>query len=300
MSTKSVQRLLSTRRIGEYEVAVFWTGDVHGWKVPFVDDRPWIREGDSVVVDDAGRVSCGIYGMCIKGPGGPVVIDPCHWPQEPDVRPSRVDPGPDPRETLARIGVSPGDVSDVISTHLHIDHINGVVVGGGADLELMFPNARVLVPEADWQAYVVEDGSGRRDELRRALYPVQRAGRLERVHGGHQVRDDLILLHTGGESPGHMVVRLDTSEGPVFYLGDLVHFPIEFEYPEFSLADKDGPTLTASRRRVLGAAAESRATCVFTHGNFPCWGTVETLRPGSWAWHYEDPDAAGPVPLAAT
>jgi glyoxylase-like metal-dependent hydrolase (beta-lactamase superfamily II) len=280
--------LLSTWKAGDYEISVFRTCDLE-WTVRFSDDRPWAMPGDRVDAD--GRVHVGANAMCINGQGRVVVIDPAYFATEPDVHPARLIPGPDIVDTLERIGVSREGVTDVIGTHLHFDHINGVARAQGDGWEPMFPNARVLIPEADWKAVAGDAVWSRKQEITTALKPVEEAGNLVTVANDELITPDLELLHTPGETPGHMVVRLDTHDGDLYYLGDLVHFRIEFQEIDFALHHADAAAMATSRRRIFPEVALSGATVVFTHADFPYRGKIEAIGDDSWAFEYADIEA---------
>ena len=92
-------------------------------------------------------------------------------------------------------------------------------------------------------------------------------------------------LHAPGETAGHPVVRVRSAGSTLWYLADLVHFPIEMAHVNWSaFAGRDVSGLAASRARILAAAVGSPA--MFTHGRFPCWGFVEPSEGSGWKWRY--------------
>ena len=136
-----------------------------------------------------------------------------------------------PEETaLAQLqsrGHKAGDVKAVILTHLHSDHVAGV---------LDFPEAEIICPRKDW-----EDCKGSRGfkALRKAffpdLFPASLDPRLRLIDGHDSVPDFLTPFSHGtdlfgdgscwmvampGHSPGHMGVYLKTTDGPVLMAAD--------------------------------------------------------------------------------
>lgn len=131
---------------------------------------------------------------------------------------------------LDRIGVAPEQVDVVVHTHLHFDHV------GGDDL---FPNATFLVHREElpfalapppYGVYYYREFGAR---VRAVLDQIQV------VAGDHQVAPGIRMVHTGGHSPGHSVVFVETEVGRVVLAGDGVYNyrNLEYEWPQGPLFD---------------------------------------------------------------
>jgi glyoxylase-like metal-dependent hydrolase (beta-lactamase superfamily II) len=274
--------VIATREVGEARVSVVQTG--RAWFKPQFPPGPDWRV-DGTTVDGQGMAELGVNTLVIEAPGGTTVVDPGSFPTDLTTLGggSILQPGPPLAASLAELGVDPGDVSHVLVTHGHDDHFLGVRNGG----RLLFPNAEHLFPRTDWEE--LERGEGyNAEEALRILRPVEEAGVLRLVSGDVEVADGLSLLHTPGETGGHQVVRFDSGGERVYFLGDLVHLPIEVRQLRWALGPRPehvSDQLEQSRTRVFEDAALVPSTFVFSHGLFPAWGVVEPAN-GSWAWRY--------------
>jgi glyoxylase-like metal-dependent hydrolase (beta-lactamase superfamily II) len=271
---------VSVRAAGGVELSLVNSGKLH-FAPQFGPDQAWVT--DDTVVDDHGRAVFGINSLVARLGDAVVAIDPSSWPPDQTALGSAtLEPGADLDDLLTAAGVRTEEVTHVVITHGHPDHFTGVVRGRGTDNGLRFPNAEHVFPAADWEVASAEACA--------LLEPVARAGALRLVHGDHGLCDGVRLLHAPGESDGHQVVRIETDREHVYYLGDLVHLPVEFGQLDWvPVPGRDGATLRESRLRVFDEATRHPSWLVFTHGRAPAWGTIAQLGPDSWRWRYDDP-----------
>jgi glyoxylase-like metal-dependent hydrolase (beta-lactamase superfamily II) len=175
--------------------------------------------------------------------------------------------------SLAELSVKPEDIDVIVLSHLHFDHAGGLLQpwreGGAA--ELAFPRAKYVVSEHAWQR-ALDPHPRDRASFIPALQPLLEAtGRLEILKG----RDDpkSATLGTGygytlsdGHTPGLLLTTvLDTPNGPITFLGDLVpgvpwvHLPITMGYDRFP------ELLIDEKRKLLERMASGGEWLFFTH-----------------------------------
>jgi glyoxylase-like metal-dependent hydrolase (beta-lactamase superfamily II) len=171
-------------------------------------------------------------------------------------------PGRLPDE-LAAAGIGVDDVTTVVITHLHTDHVGWAVV---ADRPY-FPNARYVLQQAE--ADVLKEVTA---ELSvRLLAPLREAGQLDLVEGTARLAPGVSTVATPGHTPGHQCVRLDTGREPMLFTGDLLVHAIQLIDPEMGYIYESDPALAReSRVRVLdelaavgGALATAHLTDAF-------------------------------------
>ena len=155
---------------------------------------------------------------------------------------------------LAHVGVSPTDITDIIITHMHADHIGGLMDGGIA----RFPNAMLHLSAAEWQYWTAPE---RAASIRPALRPM--AWQIAAMADAFAYR---IAMHDGttdigpgvwtepapGHSPGHQIVHVTSGSDSLLLLGDtLVCGALQFEHPQIPYALDANPELAAATRTAL-------------------------------------------------
>lgn len=193
-------------------------------------------------------------------PGASVLVDACDYERcyEPG-SPHRPE-GYTPLsmiELLAALGVRPEDVTHVVLTHAHFDHISGVTVDRDGASVPAFPNARCYLGRGDWENPETQAALRDPSSLEsRTLGVLLEQGQLELVTGERELAPGLRLVAAPGESPGHQLVRIEPAGHVMYCLGDLYHHPIEVERPDW-MAEWADPTVMLASRQVLVAAALS-------------------------------------------
>ena len=214
------------------------------------------------------------------------LIDPCSFVAGQHLGRATLEVGLPLDAALDHLGITADEVTTVAISHFHPDHVGGLVAPGATVPR--FPHATHTVPARDWRHFVEDDVDGVAHELMEQLGPVREAGLLEMVDADTEIAPGITVLDTPGESPGHLSMALDTGAGAVYYLADLVHFPIEFTHIDWiAVANRPPQQLIESRRRLFNTIPNS-GVVVYTHSRFPGWGQLHKLGHDSWEWRYLD------------
>lgn len=180
--------------------------------------------------------------------------------------------------TLEAVGVSPADVSRVVLTHWHGDHVSGV----SADGTLNFPNAAHHFPRRDWEFLQAQAGGD--ESVQGALdrlSPADEAGVLELYDGEGEIVPGLTGVPAYGHTPGHHALRLGSGETQLLITADTANHPlIALAHPEWSFGfDADAAQATETRRQLFGRAADEGVQVFAYHFTFPGFGYV--IRDGN-------------------
>lgn len=139
---------------------------------------------------------------------------------------------------LEAAGIDLASVTDVVLTHMHMDHVGGLLVDGVKDR--LRPDVRIHVAAAEVTFWESPDFShtampqGFPEALRAAAkkFTKDYHNQLRQFDEEHEVAPGVVVRRTGGHTPGHSVVRLASGGDALTFAGDAV-FAVGFEQPDW-------------------------------------------------------------------
>ena len=209
--------------------------------------------------------------------GGQIILIDAGLGADPDLNLPRAG------QTIKRLeaaGIDLASVTDVVLTHMHMDHIGGLVVDGVKDR--LRPDLRIHVAAAEVKFWEVPDfthasmPSGFPDALRATAKRFVNAYRnnLRLFDEEYEVAPGVVVRRTGGHTPGHSIVRLASGGDRLTFAGDAV-FAVGFDHPDWHNGFEHDPEEAARVRvRLLTELAATGEMLVATHLPFPSVGRV--------------------------
>ncbi|MBN2907873.1 MAG: MBL fold metallo-hydrolase [Rhodobacteraceae bacterium] len=173
---------------------------------------------------------------------------------------------------LGAAGYTPDQVDTVVLTHMHGDHIGGLMGTDGAT----FANARYVTGAKEFDAWDMSGNEGFEGKVR----PL--AEKMTFLDDGGAVSSGITAMAAHGHTAGHMGYMLE-SQGKQLLIGaDFAnHYVWSLAYPEWEvLYDQDKAAAAATRKRLLGMMAADKIPFIGYHMPFPGHGFVEARDSG--------------------
>ncbi len=137
-------------------------------------------------------------------------------------------------KSLAKLGFSRADITDVFLTHLHFDHCGGSIIREGEKLKPAFENATYWSNEQHWQWAVAPNDREKASFLKENIMPIQESGQLNFVEtkDGIDFAENVRIRFAFGHTDAMMLPQIQYKGRTLVYMADLLpsaaHLPIPY------------------------------------------------------------------------
>ncbi|MGR9162532.1 MBL fold metallo-hydrolase [Rhizobium leguminosarum] len=192
-------------------------------------------------------------------------------------------------QALAALGLKPDKIDAVIVTHMHQDHMGGLVLGGKNN----YPEAELYIDRRDiahWTDPAKRNGAPEylQTSFRMAEEVVRLYPRLQAIDGEREIMRGVSIVDLTGHTPGHIGVRVEDGGKSMIMVSDMI-FPVVHPAATdvFFLFEQDRAAAKAMRDRFFPRAASEGALIAATHMPFPGLGRVVADH-GEMRWQVAD------------
>lgn len=173
---------------------------------------------------------------------------------------------------LASAGYTPDQVDTVVITHMHGDHVGGLI----GDTGETFANAKLITGATEHNHWAAAGGKAFDNKVK----PIEE--KFTYLEDGGSVASGITAMAAFGHTPGHMTYMLESGGAQMVLIADLANHPVwSLARPDWEVRfDMDKAAAAASRRKVLGMLAADRVPMIGYHMPFPAMGYVAAKGDG--------------------
>ena len=187
---------------------------------------------------------------------------------------------------LKAAGYQPEQVDEIYITHMHADHVGGLMA---AD-KLAFPNATVRADKHDADFWLSQanldkapaDAKGFFQGAMASLNPYVAAGKFKAFEGDTELVPGVKAVATPGHTPGHSIYKVESKGQTLVLWGDLMHVAaVQFAEPGVTIQfDTDSKSAAMQRKRAYADAAKQGYMVGSAHISFPGLGHLRAQGKG--------------------
>ena len=188
-------------------------------------------------------------------------------------------------ESLALAGVRPAQITDVLLTHVHDDHMGGLVHNG----QSVFPNATVHVSKADFDFFLNRTNAQKAhydisyfNQAEKAIWPYVKAHKIHSFGALAEILPGVLASVHPGHTPGSTFYTLQSGGNSITFVGDLLHvFAVQMPNPSITIVyDVDPAKAAQVREQAFATFAHDRTLIAIPHVSFPGVGYLHAVGSG--------------------
>ena len=270
-------------KIGSYELHAIETGRfaLDGGAMFGVGPRPlWEKTNPP---DERNRIAMAARALLIVGDGRRILVDTGNGDKFDQKFGSiyKIESGKEiTAASLARLHLTPDDITDVILTHLHFDHAGGATRREGERVVPAFPHATYYVQHQHWDAALHPTERDRASFQPDDFMPLHDAGVLRLVDGEQEILPGIRVRLVNGHTTALQCPLVSDGRTSLLYCADLVPLASHLHLPWIMAYDLRPLVTLEEKRKTIERAANEQWVLFFEHDPVVKAGTVQHAEKG--------------------
>ena len=192
-------------------------------------------------------------------------------------------------ENIQAAGYQPEQIDDILITHMHPDHVGGLMANG----KVAFPNAVIHADQRDADYWLSEANLAKADKDKAgyfqgaiaSLTPYVKAGKFKPFSKDGDVVPGIKAVATPGHTAGHTAYVAESKGKKLVFIGDLIHVgSVQFDHPEITIGfDSDPKQAAVARSKEFTVLAKEGDLVAAAHLQFPGLGYIRA-NGKAWTW----------------
>ncbi len=265
-------------KIGKYEIHAIETGRFKldgGAMFGIVPKTIWDKLNPP---DDRNRIELALRTLLIIGDGRKILVDTGigkKW-EEKYIDIYGIDHTKYTLEdSLEKFGLKTSDITDVILTHLHFDHVGGATKLKDGILKPTFENATYYIQKRNLDLAMNPNEKDRASYLPENFMPLIEFNQLEVVDGEFEIFDGIELIISDGHTFGQQLVKVSDGEKTIVYCSDLIPTSSHIPIPYVMAYDLQPLVTMEEKKKLLKKAVEENWILFFEHDPYADCATVK-------------------------
>jgi glyoxylase-like metal-dependent hydrolase (beta-lactamase superfamily II) len=220
-----------------------------------------------VPADERNRISMAMRSLVVKGRGKTILVDVgagTGYGEKFD-RIYAFENGEAFIASLETMGIAPGDVTDIVISHLHFDHAGGVAAPAGNGWQILFPKAVHHIQKVQWEHALKPNPRDQASYFKDRIEILEKKGVLRLHEGDWTLYPGIDILICNGHTPGLQLVKIHGGGKTLLYCADLIPTSAHLPTPYIMAYDLDPVRAMEEKVALLEKAHEERWVLFFEH-----------------------------------